>query len=322
MPDSPATNALPAGHEEVVFSLFEGDYHLGLAALINSLLRAGFRGLFWIGCRGSLPSWTASLPRRSDGLFEVGGALLGFESITSSRHFGQFKPEFFLSLIDRGIATKFLWYFDPDITVRCDWEFFERWARYGVCLCEDGALTHVSARHPFRAAWTEMAREAGWGEPVNPQEWYFNSGFVGMDVAHRAFPAQWKAAVDLANRNGVDPGRFQNRKRYQLFATVDQDCLNIAAMYAPVPFSTLGPEAMGFSGSGIPMCMYHAMGKLKPWRRKFLREALRGFPPSAADKHFVVSIDGPIRPVSRASHKALRARVALANLLTRFWRRS
>lgn len=322
MSDNGVSTPVPAGHQEVIFSLYEGDYHLGLAALINSLVRAGFSGLFWIGCRGAPPPWTSRLPRRPDGLFQVGNALLGFEVITADRHFGQFKPEFFLSLIDRGIAVKYLWYFDPDITVRCDWEFFQRWVRYGVCLCHDATITHIPARHPFRAAWTEMACSAGWGEPVNQQEWYFNSGFVGLDVAHRDFPAQWNAAVKLANRNGVDPGRFQNRKRYQLFATVDQDSLNIAAMYAAVPFSTMGPEAMGFTYGGIPMCMYHAIGKFKPWRRRFLAEALRGYPPSPADKHFVACATGPIQPYSGAALAFLRARVAAATLLTRFWRRS
>src|SRR5579871_4710906 len=115
------TSIIPAlpGSEQVICSLFEGDYHFGLAALINSLVRNGFSGMFWIGYRGDLPPWISQLAQRDDGLFQVENALLGFERVTGTRHFGQYKPEFLSSVIDRGIARKHIWYMDPDITIRC-----------------------------------------------------------------------------------------------------------------------------------------------------------------------------------------------------------
>ncbi len=307
-------------HDQVICSLFEGDFHLGLAALINSLVKAGFCGLFWIGCRGILPPWTNQLKRSEDGLFQVGGASLGFETIKSERHFGQYKPEFLSSVIDRGIARKHLWYFDPDITVICEWGFYERWVRHGVCLCQESTMGTMSSRHPFRCEWIDLARGAGWGEPLRQQDRYYNSGFVGLDVAHRAFLARWMGAVRLANRFGLPPGQFQNRPPTQLFATVDQDSLNIATMYSETPFSTMGPEGMGFVPGAI--AMYHSVGPPKPWRKKFLRSCLRGIPPNSADKHFLLCANGPIYPYTRAALRRLRVFAAMTALLGRFYRKA
>jgi hypothetical protein len=40
-----------------VFTLYEGSYHKGVAALANSLIRAGFAGPFFAGYRDSIPDW-------------------------------------------------------------------------------------------------------------------------------------------------------------------------------------------------------------------------------------------------------------------------
>lgn len=316
----PTGTQIPIAHDQVICSLFEGDFHFGLAALINSIVRGGFKGLFWIGCRGELPAWTQPLKRRDNGLFEVGDALLGFETIEGSRHFGQFKPEFLAKTIDRGLASKLIWYFDPDITVRCSWSFFEMWAQHGVGLCQETIMGTMPSRHPIRSEWMRMAREAGWGEPLRQQERYYNSGFVGLDIAHHAFLAQWMAAIRLANANGVAPGQFQKGSRQQVFYTVDQDTLNIATMYAAVPFSPIGPEGMGFKPGGFTM--YHTVGRAKPWRRKFVRDALRGIPPWNGDKHYLECASGPLHAYSPGALSSLRLRASIATFLGRFYRRS
>lgn len=307
-------------HEQVICSLFEGDFHLGLAALINSIVRGGFSGLFWIGYRGTLPLWTKQLERNEQGLFRVGKALLGFESVKGDRHLGQFKPEFLSQVIDRGIAGKYIWYFDPDITVRCEWEFFERWVRFGVCLCQEITMGTMPSRHPFRCEWIEMALEAGWGQPPQQQERYYNSGFVGMDIAHRDFLGKWIAAIRLANRNGVKPDQFQKGGRTQVFFTIDQDTLNIATMYSQTPLSVIGPEGMGFIPGGF--VMYHSVGPSKPWRKEFLASCLRGIPPTLFDKHFLLCAGGPVCPYTRAALMWLRIRATMAAVLGRFYRRT
>lgn len=323
-PSAPAPGAPIAGpaaaHDQVICTLFEGDFQIGVAVLINSIVRHGFKGLFWVGCRGQLPAWTAPLRRREDGLFEVGDALLGFETIDSARHFGQFKPEFLARIIDAGITRRYLWYFDPDITVRCNWSFYEMWVRHGVSICQENVMGLMPSRHPLRAEWMRLAAEAGWGEPARVQERYYNSGFVGLEAANRGFLDTWMAAIRLANSNGVTVNQFQKGNRLRTFYTVDQDTMNIATMYAKEPISAIGPEGMGFTHGGYTM--FHSVGPAKAWRKKFLRSWLRGVPPTPGEKHFLLNADGPLHPYSAGALRGLRMRAGLAAFLGRFYRKA
>ena len=317
--NSPASSG-QISHDQVICTLYEGDFHLGVAVLINSIVRGGFRGLFWVGNRGDLPPWTAQLTRRDDGLFEVGGALLGFETIDDARHFGQSKPDFMSSIIDQGIARKHIWYFDPDITVRCGWEFFERWVRHGVCICQEITMGTMPSNHPLRCEWVELARGAGWGEPFRQQERYYNSGFVGMSIEHRAYLDTWIAAAGLATSAGVEQDLLLKGTRAETFYTVDQDTMNITTMYAQVPLAAIGPEGMGFIQGGFTM--YHTVGLKKPWRKNFLRSALEGIPPSGGDKYFLQCADGPLHPYTPGQLKRMRHSARWAALVGRFFRRT
>jgi len=305
--------------DEVICTLFEGDYHMGLAVLANSLLNAGFRGLFWVGYRGSLPPWIDQLTRRADGLFQIGEALLGFELIVSKRHLSQLKPDFMSRIFEQGIARKSLWYFDPDITVRCEWSFYQRWVSNGVCLCQENNMGTMPSNHPLRCEWIEIARNAGWGEPVRQQERYFNSGFVALKIEHAQFLEIWSKAATLANAEGVDHGSFLNDSRAQTFYTVDQDTMNIATMYSNGPLTTVGPEGMGWVPGGFTM--YHSVGTVKPWRKKYLRSALKGDPPTNGDKHFFDCADGPLHPYAPGKLRKLRLAVKCASFIGRFNRR-
>lgn len=307
------------GYDQVVCTLYEGDYHIGVAVLINSIVQGGFRGLFWVGYRGALPPWIAQLPQREDGLYQVNDALLGFELLDSSVHFTHFKPEFMNRIIHRGIARKYLWYVDPDITIRCKWSFYERWARYGVCLCQEIIMGTMASDHPIRCEWVELAEKAGWGKPVRQQERYYNGGFVGLDIKHKEFLDVWEAANQLANSNGVDQSQFQTGSRANTFQFADQDAMNITAMYAKAPLSTIGPEGMGWIAGGFTM--YHTVGGKKPWRKKFIQSVLSGDPPWNGDKHFLECAGGPIQPFKDGKLRSLRRQAQLATLIGRFYSR-
>jgi hypothetical protein len=314
---------IPIRNDQVVCTLFEGDYHLGVAVLINSIVRGGYRGLFWVGYRGELPPWLdqlAQLDPREGGLWQVGEALLGFEKLDESCHFTHFKPDFMTSILDRGIATNSIWYFDPDITVRCPWEFYERWVKHGVCLCQEITMGTMPSNHPIRLEWAELALKAGWGEPTHPQERYYNGGFVGLSREHKDFLKLWTAANRLASSAGVDHGQFQTGSRANTFQYADQDALNITTMYTAEPLSTVGPEGMGFVDGGFTM--YHTVGRLKPWRKNFLRSALAGIPPWNGDKHFLECAEGPIQAFSAGRLKRLRRSARWATLAGRFFSRS
>ena len=309
----------PPQNAGVICTLFEGDYHLGAAVLLNSIVRSGFQGLFWIGYRGSLPPWTGQLEKTGKGQYRVGDALIAFEAIENASHFTQFKPEFMRSLFDRGIATQNLWYFDPDITVRCQWEFYQRWIQFGVCLCQDITMGTMPSNHPIRREWMVAAKESDWAAPVSTQERYYNGGFVALHADYREFLATWIAAMKLANSAGVDPHQLQHGTRANTFYSTDQDALNIAAMYSNCPLSAIGPEAMGFTPGGFTM--YHTVGGKKPWRKKFLSSALTGDPPWNGDKHFLECSDGPIHPYSAGQLKSMRRAANWGTLIGRFYRR-
>jgi hypothetical protein len=307
-------------HDQVVCSLFEGNYHLGFAVLLNSLLRGGFSGLVWAGTRGEMPPWTSQLKQLAPGLFELAnGAKLKFEQLTSTRHFTNYKPDFMLDLIQRGVAKKHLWYFDPDITVRCSWKFYERWVGFGVSLVSDNMNGAMPPRHPLRCMWVETAKQAGLGEPVSPQTRYFNGGFVALDVQYASFLERWRAFMKMVAEQGTDLGGFMKGSRENPFYASDQDALNLTVMYGDEPVSAIGPEGMGFVPGGFTM--YHSVGMPKPWEKRFVRLALEAKPPINADKHFLQCADGPIQPFTAGELKRMRRSALVASMIGRFYRR-
>ena len=309
-----------AGNPEewVLCTLFEGDYHFGLAALINSLAQSGFQGSIAAGYRGALPPWIDQLkPLDREGSYEVSpGVRIEFMRLDTAVHFTNIKPQFMQQLIrDRG--CKYIWYFDPDIVVRCPWSFYVRWVRHGVALCED-INGNLPANHPLRHRWSELVSPAGLRNP-QPLSTYFNAGFIGLPATCSGFLDLWQKVTRIAESKGLDTRAFGKGDRTHPFSKADQDTLNIAAMYSEYPLTTMGAEAMGFVPGGVTM--FHAVGALKPWRKKMIWSALLGVPPSNVDKAFLACVNDPIRSYSRLGLAGRRIRCRIGALIGRFYHR-
>ena len=298
-----------------VCTLFEGDYHLGAAALVDSLHASGFQGQVFCGLRGPLPPWA----RGTDRLVVADGLEVVFLPQQTGIHFTNHKPTFLLELW-RGPAAgaDTLFYFDPDIVVKCPWSVLARWASGGVALCED-VNPSLPARHPLRLGWAEFLGRHGLAVAA-ARDRYYNAGFVALPATLRPVLERWRDLVALV---GADTGSLQSIKlgaAHSLFHTPDQDALNLALMTLEVPVNAVGPEGMDFVSGGNYLS--HAIGARKPWRGGFLRQAFAGYPPSLAAKNFFHHVDRPIRVFSAGRRRRLLASLRLAAFLGRFYRRN
>lgn len=302
-----------------ICTLFEGDYHFGLAAFVNSLVASGYSGTVFAGYRGDLPPWLNQLDRDGDAHNWVVANRIGltFVELTTDIHLANYKPKFMMRLMQESRDYNYLWYFDPDICLRCKWSHFERWRRYGIALCEEIVNYHLSERDPLRCQWMELGSAIGLGEP-RPINHYFNSGMIGIGSAHVDLLHIWQRVLDAAASTGTDLKSFMPGEREMPFSSTDQDALNMALMYTDFPITAMGPEAMGFIPSGFTM--YHAVGH-KPWRGSLLLRALAGLPPSAAAKYFFSQASSPIRAYSPVTICLKKAACNIAALIGRFYSR-
>ena len=315
--------ATQSASDTAICTLFEGDYHLGLAAFLNSLVRAGYAGTVWAGYRGALPPWINQLERlennHADEFRVTDQVRLAFVKLSTSIHFTNYKPRFMLNLLaNEARDCKYLWYFDPDIFVTGSWSFFADWQSYGVALCQEVVDNIFPADAPLRQQWMKLAAGIGFADP-RPVNTYYNGGMVGVPAAHGEFLQEWERVINLAASLGHDLKYMDSGSRELPFNIYDQDALNIAIMYTKSPLTTLGPQGMGFI-LGASMVMYHAVGQ-KPWRGSFLLRALKGTPPSGAMKFFFTMVDSPIRAYAPLPLRAKRLACSIAAFVGRFYSR-
>lgn len=309
--------------DAAICTLFEGDYHLGLAALVNSLARAAFRGTVWAGYRGMLPPWTYQLERikerNGDAFLVTDRIALVFLKLDTQVHFTNYKPDFMLRLLKgEAYGCSYLWYFDPDIFLLANWSYFEKWQSYGIALCQEIVDNIFPADAPLRQEWMKLAAGAGFTQPRQVNH-YYCAGMVGVAAEHTEFLQEWKRLILLAESLGYDLRLPAQGGRERAFSMRDQDALNIAIMYTKAPLSTLGPQGMGFI-YGASTVMYHASVQ-KPWRGSILLRALKGLPPNGAIKFFFTQVSSPIRAYNPIYVWAKRITCMLTSFLGRFYRR-
>lgn len=293
-------------------TLFEGDYHLGAAALLNSLHRAGFDGTFVCGYRGPRPAWAA----RAASLAPI---RVRWAELTVPVHLTNHKPAFMLACLHvhtPGAAA--VAYLDPDIIVKSPWPVIERWLRGGVALCED-ANASLPAGHPYRAAWHDFFARHDL-VPARVLDRYYNAGFVGLPRECQGLLTRWNHLLDLAAHEVGPLSKLKHSHPAALFHSMDQDALNMALLLDTVPIHAAGPEGMDFLPGGH--LLSHAAGGRKPWRGGFLAEAVRGRPPSTPQKQFHEHARTPLPVLSPPLLAWHRLELAAAGFLGRFYRRA
>lgn len=304
-----------------VCSLFEGTYHLGLGALVNSLYRNGFRGTVFAGYRGALPPWANSTSTGSGTTdFDVGGGCrIRFLLLDTSLHLTSYKPIFMRQMFTEFLRDEdILCYFDPDITVKCRWSFFEEWVQNGLALVEDATFPYLPSDHPLRFQWMEIARSAQLTEKRSLSR-YYNGGFVGVPGRVRKVLEVWESLLEAAKVFGYDTTQLASTDRTSPWQAADQDLLNIAVMTTDVPTSTLGPDGMDFSGGGYVMS--HAVNSPKPWARQYMRSTVSGRPPTLADKGFWDNAEHPIRLFPESTVRKRKVALKAAIAFGRVWHR-
>src|SRR5262245_3350642 len=118
-----------------VCTLFEKDYHYGVAGLVNSLVGNGFAGTVYAGFRGPMPEWASNTrPAAIAGwpdaqrLQIAPGTAIVFVPMQTKAHFTNIKPDFMLDLFAREeLGIDELIYLDPDICLVQPWQFVADW---------------------------------------------------------------------------------------------------------------------------------------------------------------------------------------------------
>ncbi|MCF2519162.1 hypothetical protein [Dyadobacter sp. CY351] len=311
----------------VVCTLFEGHYHYGVAALVNSLSKNGFTGHIYAGYKGSIPEWANGKKGRvlhwdnASTITPADGIDVHFIPVKTDFHLTNYKPGFVIELMEQVSSdVSGVFYFDPDIVIKCRWSFYELWLTLGVPLVHEITNNDMPATHPVRILWRDLILKNDL-EVTNHIHSYINAGFWGISRENVEFAHLYKKFVDISVTDyNMDLNDFTfDLDRTNPFFAKDQDALNIAAMCSRVPLSEYGPEAMDFVHGG--KVMSHATGSPKPWKKNYMLSFLKGNPPSLSDRAYWNNTNDAVRlyPGYYVGLKQLEMKIA--TFLGRFYKR-
>jgi hypothetical protein len=321
--------------KSVICTLFEGNYHLGLAALINSLERKNFNGELFVGYRGDLPQWiladiepaifddwpNAQSKQLSDGI------TMHLLPVSTNYHFTNYKPHFMLELWN-GLASEaeMMYYLDPDIVVTCHWNELEKWAGVGVALCED-VNSPISANHPKRLGWRKYFAENGIRLSFK-EAFYVNAGFIGLHKNNIKFVEEWKNLIEAIgpiigglSRSSLSGNTMAEKDRgdFAPFSVPDQDALNATIEATKCSVSIAPKVAMAFEpGKAL---LPHALGQPKPWDTNYLSKILNGKLPRLIDKQYWKNANGLIKSLPSRKVRRKRRAINFATFVGRFYTR-
>jgi lipopolysaccharide biosynthesis glycosyltransferase len=285
--------------KSIIFTLFENNYAYGVAALINSAIANNFTGKFTIGYKGNLPHWINQLKKTTDSyiLPHFNHIEIEILEIKSDLHLRFYKPFLFEQLLER-FPDSNIFYFDPDITIIGEWDFFEDWVNNGVGLVLDDCYDIMPYNHPIKYQWSKIFNyNILKGNTFN---FYINSGFIGGGKNAKTLIMQWKQNILLLQEQGYDLtsfkpaiSKYNSHKRLNPIIG-DQDILNatINQHFGTTTFSIMGPEGMGFSQPSY--VMLHNTGS-KTWNKNFILDFFKnGVKISEANLSYLSNIDFPI----------------------------
>jgi hypothetical protein len=317
--------------QTAICTVYEGDYHYGVGVLSNSLYNHGFRGNIWVGYRGDLPFWAQSAKkceqltsRRLDyhELTIADGCTMKWVHLDTPKHLASYKPDFMWDVIEHyDPEIEAIYYFDPDIVNKSDWDFYEYWVTCGVAVCCD-SWNIMPANQPRRIAWKQFAENNGFTN-IRDLNHHYNSGFIGVHRDHKLVILTWKKLLEIGSETGCldlqKPYSLKHTNTYPYFPN-DQSAMNLALMVSYCPLSTIGPEGMDFIPGGITMS-HATVPSIKPWRKKLIIEALKADPPTITDKVYWQHSQSPIRLYSQSTYKWNQFALRVGSGIGRFMRR-
>ncbi len=294
-----------------IVTAYQNDYFFGFVSLINSAYHSGYTGdiIVYVNHIGSQERSIATTFQKLDIniVFRTDNAV----------HFALIKPNLASTLLVEDGYDK-VFYFDPDIVIVAPFSFFSRWSEFGVSLVEETQFLGMQDDHPIRQMWLDWARCKGF-RVSRPGRQYFNSGFFSVTPRDLEWLQTWKDIIQRLEEDGIASAGV-DRRRHNPFATWDQDAMNLALSIVDSKLSTMGPDGMGFTGTGI--ALLHATGRKKPWRKRFILEALKGNPPTLADKGWFDFCANPFPALTKLQSVIKTIDLKIASAIGRFIRRS
>lgn len=297
----------------VLLTLYEGHYHYGVAALVNSAIANGFRGTVCLIHRGPLPPWEPALATA-----ELHGCRIVFRSIDTPRHLGYEKPFAMLQAFDIFPDCEVVAYADPDILFLGPWSFMDDWMSHGVAYCLDSNYPYLPNEHPWRGKWRQLVH-AALHRDAQSMDTYPNSGFIGIRRSDREFLEDFCAITVEYEKLGGNTSSFQMTDRHEAVVG-DQDLMAATLMAWRGQRSVLGPDGMGFTGHFFVLS--HHIRNPKPWIQCFSANAAKGAPPSQAADFYLDYANSPIPATGMWTLRMKRLDILLAKLISRIWRRA
>lgn len=310
-------------HKAIVTTLYEGHYDYGVGALLNSLVSSGFEGLFCIGYKGEAPFWLNqlnSIPGETC-LYQLTDMVnVRLDKLEPGMHFGYYKPHYLQQMRQLYPEAQGYYYFDPDIVVLANWDFYETWIQSGVAVCQDIFYQFLHYNHPWRLVWRKDY--AAFDEGVNVHwNYYINSGFIGVTPQYFEIIDRWVAITEVYKNLGHPIDHFNQAEALSPYKG-DQDVLNaVLTLTQKLKICPLSKDAMAFD---FPVAvMAHAVdgGGVKPWRREYIKHALQGKKASVTDEAFLNFCRKPIEIYSAQTHKRKRRLLQFSKIINRIWKR-